>query len=104
MMPEGNPMALGDSQQSRRWRELVEKQGHCATLGLHGQCHAQYCSPPSPLFHPRAPQSSAASQYRPSPTTRATHQATPTGFIGFLPFLRVGMYSTPSGSPPLPGS
>lgn len=33
----------------------------------------------------------------------STHQATPTGFIGFLA-LRVGMYSTPSGSPPLLGS
>lgn len=37
----------------------------------------------------------------PHPTTcLRTHQATPTGFMGFLPFFRVGMYSTPSGSCP----
>lgn len=36
----------------------------------------------------------------PPSTCLPTHQATPTGFMGFLPFFRVGMYSTPSGSCP----
>lgn len=62
MMPEGNPMALQDSQQSRRWREWVGKQGCCATLGLHGQCPVQHYRPPGPLFHPSPPSADLSHQ------------------------------------------
>lgn len=97
MMPEGNPMAL----QNSRWAGDGESwRGAKGPLPPWGSTD----TPLGPSVPCQAPRSSGTCGCRAFPAAPATHQATPTGFIGFLPFLRVGMYSTPSGSPPLPGS
>lgn len=99
MMPEGNPMALQDSQKSRRWREWVGKQGCCATLGLHGQCPAQYYRLPSPLFHPgphRAAQPPSADLLPPpEPLTRPP----PPASSGSCPSCVWGCTPPPRGAP-----
>lgn len=75
-------------------------QGNKGAVPCWGCMDSALLSTTEPCSTHRAAQPPRADSFHP----RATHQATPTGFIGFLPFLRVGMYSTPSGSPRLAGS
>lgn len=85
--PPASPAGTARSRTAARWpykREKEKKGGGTQRgdpPGTPGQHWGRAPGPSKMGFLPQNP----------------THHATPTGFMGFLPFFRVGMYSTPSG-------
>lgn len=99
MMPEGNPMALQDSQQSRRLRDWAGKQGCCAMLGLHGQCPAQRYRPTRPLFHPGPHRAVQPPSADPLPSPEPLTRPPPPASSGSCPSCVWGCTPPPRGVP-----